>query len=146
MYENPHLAPTPGPARILISAALEPPSSQESTSDFESWYRQEHLAILSHTPGYIRTRRYEVVSGTSLNEFERTSPEIPKYLALHEFECEDLPWKELGASARTEWAKRVMGGLMREEVGWYTRKRVYEESVWGNVGHCSNGNGLSLET
>jgi hypothetical protein len=134
VYSNPHTSPFPGPARILISAALEP--AADALSDFDAWYREEHLDVLSRAPGYIRTRRYELVSGTSLDEFERTSPKIPKYLALHEFDCGDegLPWKELGESAETEWAERVMGNLVREEVGWYTRKRVYEEEEWGSVG------------
>jgi len=88
-------------------------------------YRDEHLPVLARAPGFVRSRRYELVNGTTLNEFERKEPEVPKYLALHEFECEELPWKELGESAETEWAKRVMGGLVTSEVGWYVRKREY---------------------
>lgn len=82
----------------------------------------------------MRTRRYELVNGTTLDKFARTEPEIPKYLALHEFEGTVLPWKELAKSAQTTWAKRVMAGLVREEVGWYRLKRVYAESEWGGVG------------
>jgi hypothetical protein len=134
VFENPNTPPSLGPAAILISAALEPPSSPERISDFDAWYREEHLAFLARAPGYIRTRRYELVSGTSLDEFERSVPDIPRFLALHEFDCEELPWKELGESAETEWAKRVMGGLVREEVGWFGRKRMYEEGEWGSVG------------
>jgi hypothetical protein len=37
-----------------------------------------------------------------------------------------LPWEGLKKSTETEWAKRVMGGLVMEEVGWYELKRVYE--------------------
>jgi hypothetical protein len=71
--------------RFLISAALEPPP--EGEKDFDAWYRDEHLPVLAAAPGYVRTRRYDLVSGTSLNEFERSVPDIPKVLALHEFEC-----------------------------------------------------------
>lgn len=116
--------------RFLISAALEPPEGGEK--DFDAWYRDEHLPVLAAAPGYVRTRRYNLVSGTSLNEFERSVPDIPQFLALHEFECEELPWTELGASAETEWAGRVMGGLAKSEIGWFVGKRVYGEGEWDN--------------
>lgn len=111
---------------------LQPAAGAEP--DFDAWYREEHIAILSRAPGFVRTRRYELVSGTTLDKFKRVEPEIPKYLALHEFEGDVLPWKELGESAQTEWAKRVMGGLVGEEVGWYRLKRKYAESEWGSIG------------
>jgi hypothetical protein len=121
-----------GPARFVISAALEPPA--DAAADFDRWYRDEHIAVLSRAPGFVRSRRYELVHGTVLNEFERSVPEIPRYLALHEFEGQVLPWKELQESAETAWAKRVMGGLAKSEVGWYVLKRVYAEEEWGSVG------------
>lgn len=115
-----------------MSAALEPPS--ETAADFDAWYRDEHIAVLAQAPGYVRTRRYELVNGSTLDRFERAEPEVPKYLALHEFNGEVLPWKELGVSAQTEWAKRAMGNLIREQVGWYSLKRTYAESEWASVG------------
>lgn len=136
-FQVPHAKP--GPAKFLISAALEPPSEQ--TSDFDQWYRDEHIAVLSRAPGFVRSRRYELVNGTTLNEFERLEGiEVPRFLALHEFEGEELPWKELAESAQTEWAKRIMGGLRREEVGWYVCKRTYDESEWGGVGLSGDEN------
>ncbi|KAF2265103.1 hypothetical protein CC78DRAFT_616242 [Lojkania enalia] len=113
------------PATLLISAALQPAVGTDA--DFEAWYRQEHLRALSECSGFRRTRRYRLVSGTSLDRFVRTSPEIPGYLALHEFQGEDFPWGELSGTAGTEWAKRVMGGLKMEEIGWFRLKRTYPE-------------------
>lgn len=133
VYSNPNIPTTsPNSKRFVISAALEPPV--DAVEDFDRWYREEHLDVLARAPGYVGTRRYELVNGTTLNEFERIEPGAPKYLALHEFEAEELPWKELGASAETEWAKRVMGGLVKVEAGWYVKKRDYPESEWGRVG------------
>lgn len=131
---NPTTNPSPNSKNFLLSAALEPPSDTASTADFDKWYRDEHLDVLVQAPGYVRTRRYELVHGTTLDGFERSEPGPARFLALHEFEAEALPWKELGASAETEWAKRVMGGLVKEEVGWYVKKREYPESEWGRVG------------
>jgi len=52
----------------------------------------------------------------------------PTYLALHEFESEALPAEELQKTAETEWAKRVMGGIVGTEVGVY---RLL--GAWGDV-------------
>jgi hypothetical protein len=131
--ENAASSTKPGhPAPFLLSAALEPPPA--ATADFDAWYREEHIDVLKRAPGFVRSRRYELVKGTVLDAFVRSEPEVPRFLALHEFEGEELPWKELGESAATEWAKKVMGGLVREEVGWYSCKREYTEEEWGSVG------------
>lgn len=132
-YENPNIS-APGESAFLISAALQPPPDAEAVTDFNKWYTDEHLPVLAQAPGYVRTRRYELVDGTRLDGFERSRPEIPKFLALHEFSGEVLPWAELQASAETEWARKVMGGLVGSEIGWFMCKRSYEESVWGEVG------------
>ncbi|KAF2014638.1 hypothetical protein BU24DRAFT_493198 [Aaosphaeria arxii CBS 175.79] len=118
---------TEGPAKFLISAALQPADGEPAHADFDRWYREEHLAFFTRAPGYRRSRRYRVVDATALDGFERIRPEVPCYLALHEFDGEELPWGVLRESAETEWARRVMGGLVREEVGWYRLKRRYGE-------------------
>ncbi|KAF2786211.1 hypothetical protein K505DRAFT_422566 [Melanomma pulvis-pyrius CBS 109.77] len=120
-----------GPANLLISAALQPAAGQDA--DFDAWYRQEHLHLLSKCPGYRRSRRFKVVNATVLDKFERREPEVPQYLALHEFDGEDFPMEALGGTAGTEWAKKVMGNLNREEVGWYRLKREYREKDGAKV-------------
>ncbi|KAF1840078.1 uncharacterized protein K460DRAFT_296455 [Cucurbitaria berberidis CBS 394.84] len=108
-----------GPATFIISAALEPPASPEAHKDFDAWYREEHVALLSRAPGFVRSRRYEFVEGTILDRFVPTAANAPRYLALWEFQGDVLP---------------VMGGLVKEEVGLYVLKREYPESEWGSVG------------
>lgn len=124
------------PAKFLISAALEPPKDASSTADLDAWYRQEHISLLARAPGFVRSRRFKLTNATVIDKFQvgDVTKEAPRYLALHEFSGEVLPWKELQESAQTEWAKRVMGGLVKEEVGWYEVSRVYSESEWGHVG------------
>jgi len=41
---------------------------------------------------------------------------VPTYLALHEFDSESLPQDELAKTAETEWAKKIMGSLVGQEV------------------------------
>jgi hypothetical protein len=122
--------------KFVISAALEPPKDAASDADFDAWYREEHIPLLARAPGFVRSRRFKLTNATVIDKFQvgDVTEEAPRFLALHEFSGEALPWKELGESAQTEWAKRVMGGLTKEEVGWYEVSRVYDESEWGHVG------------
>jgi hypothetical protein len=108
---------------LLCSVALQPAQGQDE--DFDKWYREEHLHLLRECPGFRRSRRFKVVNATVLDKFERSEPEVPQYLALHEFDGEQFSMQELGSTAETEWAKRVMGNLKAGEVGWYRLKRTY---------------------
>ncbi|RDW77745.1 hypothetical protein BP6252_05798 [Coleophoma cylindrospora] len=100
-----------GAATLIISAGLQP--AQGTDSDFHAWYKDEHYRTLASCPGYVRTRRYKLT-----NAF---LPDVdpPMYLALHEFESEVLPEKELAETAETEWSKRIMGNLEKQEVGCF---------------------------
>jgi hypothetical protein len=111
---------------LLCSVALQPAAGD--AVDFDRWYREEHLQLLSECPGYRRSRRFEVVNATVLDKFERSAPEVPRYLALHEFDGNEFPMEALGKTAGTEWAKKVMGNLAAAEVGWYRLKRTYDDT------------------
>lgn len=110
---------------MLCSVALQPAAGEHA--DFDRWYREEHLRLLSECPGYCRSRRLEVVNATVLDKFERSEPEVPQYLALHEFDGKEFPMEALGKTAGTEWAKKVMGNLSAAEIGWYRLKRTYDD-------------------
>jgi hypothetical protein len=127
---------TSDPGKFIISAALQPPRDASSAADLDAWYREEHIPMLARAPGFVRSRRFELANASVLEDFQWSDAmeTAPRYLALHEFGGDALPWKELQESAQTEWAKKVMGGLAKEEVGWYEVRRVYSESEWGHVG------------
>ncbi|KAJ9645992.1 hypothetical protein H2201_008248 [Coniosporium apollinis] len=116
-----------GPAPLIISAALSPSPSAEA--DFDAWYRQEHVPMISQCPGYVRTRRYRLVDASLLHEFDRRNSPAPSWLALHEFEGTELPMGELLKCDETEWSKKVIAGLVKMEAGFYRLKRIYEEDV-----------------
>lgn len=46
-------------------------------------------------------------------------PEMPRWLACHEFDTTDLDWSILGASGETEWSKKIMGDA-----------KVVDATVW----------------
>jgi len=54
-----------------------------------------------------------------------------RYMSLVVMICRWRNWRRVGG---TEWARKVLGGVEREEVGYYAAGRVYPESEWGRVG------------
>jgi hypothetical protein len=91
--------------------------------DLDAWYRQEHLTAVAKCPGYRRTRRYRLAAAMQ-SAMQAMMPGSrkempPTWLAMHEFDGDALPKEELLKAAETEWAKRVMGGLVMHEYGVY---------------------------
>lgn len=55
----------------------------ESVDEFHKWYDQEHIPMLSKVPGWLRSRRFELVEGNG-----------PTFLAMHDvanLACFDQP-------------------------------------------------------
>ena len=82
---------------LLVMIDIDP----EHEEEFNRWYDEEHLPLLSQVPGVLRARRFFDPEGT------------PRYVALYDLADESVPkraqWK---AALGTEWAKRV-GELTR---------------------------------
>jgi len=47
------------------------------------------------------------------------------WLAIHEFDGPEIPWKELAATDETEWAKKVMPRIEDIDFGCFQLKRVF---------------------
>ena len=103
----------------MISAGLSPATGTDA--DFDAWYKEEHYETLAACPGYVRTRRYKLKSAPRTE-----NPTM--YLALHEFDRDDLPQADLDKTAETPWAKKTMGSLLGAEVGVYALS-----GAWGDV-------------
>lgn len=95
--------------------------AEGTDDDFDKWYREEHCYELSKCPGYRRTRRFKLTFGRQnrLPAADKKISEPPKYLALHEFDSDELPQAELQKTGETEWAKKVMGGVTQTDIGVY---------------------------
>jgi hypothetical protein len=63
-----------------------------------------------------------------LSAFERSFSPVPKWLALHEFDGLEVPWKELAATDETEWAKKVIPGISEVDFACFRLKKVFEKS------------------
>ncbi|KAF9476882.1 hypothetical protein BDN70DRAFT_934701 [Pholiota conissans] len=57
---------------ILVCNAMTP--TAERKEDFNRWYDEEHIALLSEAPSWIRSMRYQLIE---------SNDEGPSYLAMH---------------------------------------------------------------
>lgn len=72
----------------------------EDPDDFEKWYQEEHLDLLSKLPGYNRSLRYKIGPKAPLTQGE---PE--PYLAIHFVDdvSKAFGGKEAEAANTTPW-------------------------------------------
>ncbi|OJD18847.1 hypothetical protein AJ78_01180 [Emergomyces pasteurianus Ep9510] len=101
-----------GKKRILVAIiqTLHP----EKDEEFNRWYREEHLPLLSKVPGWLRTRRFV----TSAVEPKATR----EYLSLHEYVSHDGPsGPEFESLNATPWREKVMADVVKDR-----SRRVYE--------------------
>lgn len=69
---------------------------REHEEEFNRWYDEEHLLLLSQVPGVLRARRFFDPNGK------------PRYVALYDLADESVPqhpgWQ---TATRTEWARKI---------------------------------------
>ncbi|EOD47858.1 Alpha beta hydrolase fold protein [Neofusicoccum parvum] len=96
-------------AKCIIAVAMEPADGAEAEKDFDAWYRLQHLDMLSTISGYRRSTRYKLMASPTADA-AGTLDEMPRYLALHEYESTDVPPEQIKLAVGTEWSKKVIGG------------------------------------
>jgi uncharacterized protein (TIGR02118 family) len=75
-------------------------------SDFDAWYRKEHLDMLHKIPGYRRAQRYKIGPRVPV----LTMGEPPSYLAVHEVDDVTAFMTSPEAEATsTDWTKKQVG-------------------------------------
>jgi hypothetical protein len=110
------------PTKFLLVVSLEP--RQDGESEFNKWYEEEHMVLLSKVPGWLRGRRYKFLSQTELagKATQSNAAVPPPYVAIHEFDRPDfMALPEYQSALNTPWRNRVMSEIvLRREV------RVFE--------------------
>jgi hypothetical protein len=94
---------------FIVANAMTPSSDANATRDFDSWYQEEHIPLLSRVPGWIASRRFEVVKATD----EST---CPRFLAIHEWESlSAFDTEEFRHATSTPWRSRVIDKVVKRE-------------------------------
>ncbi|THV06622.1 hypothetical protein K435DRAFT_848705 [Dendrothele bispora CBS 962.96] len=90
---------------ILVSVAMTPNAASEKS--FNDWYTQEHIPMLSQTPGWLASRRFNLISSTG---------EAPKHLALHAWvDMSIFERSEYKAAVNTPWRTEVIDQVIQRE-------------------------------
>ncbi|KZV74891.1 hypothetical protein PENSPDRAFT_662118 [Peniophora sp. CONT] len=118
VYPGPSFAPSPrfdekkgAPYTVIVETKI-PEGAAET--EYNKWYDEEHIPLLSRIPGWLRSRRFVLVEGsvfgTDTGVHKRTSPPA-KYLAIHEYETSDASGKketqEHKNAMGTEWMAKI---------------------------------------
>ncbi|KIW12294.1 hypothetical protein PV08_09571 [Exophiala spinifera] len=87
----------------LLTVEMEP--TPENEEDFDRWYREEHLDLLSRLPGYRRSLRYVLGPKMPITEGDPS-----RYLTIHEVDdVHAFDGKEAEAANATAWTAKHIG-------------------------------------
>lgn len=90
-----------GRGGVTVAVYLSLHEGEAPAVEIESWYREEHVEMLSRVPGWWRTRRFVTSS------IDKDAPVA--YLTLHDYAPQNgLDSREYQAAVSTEWAKDIM--------------------------------------
>lgn len=96
---------------FLLTCEIEP----HDDTDYDRFYREEHLGNLLKVPGYRRTARYKLgpVEGDAKDR-------IPRFFAAHEWDTlQYMNGPELLYADHTPWAERILGNAAFLDVRGY---------------------------
>lgn len=91
----------PAPVQVAVSVVL----NEADLDEFDRWYEDEHIGMLSKIPGWLRTRRFKMLVGGAKGMPPSGQVEC---LAVHDYEANNgLDGPEHQAAAGTSWAKQT---------------------------------------
>lgn len=93
---------------FILNVQVDPANAD----DYNTFYREEHLHMLSRVPGYRRSQRYEFVKG-----HDASSANAPRFMAVHELDHLDaLDGPELREADASPNTHRVFGNAERVNI------------------------------
>lgn len=141
-----------GKARAMTHVAVHPDKASDLTDEeFNKWYEEEHVPLLSQCPGWLRSTRWELVDEMDPRTGEKHTDKTANFLACHEWEDADAVYmsKEFEFAVTTPWRTRVMNNVDKTteerrlfqlwrhwmEDGASVKGEVKESSIrgWGDI-------------
>ncbi|KAK0219860.1 hypothetical protein IW262DRAFT_1448371 [Armillaria fumosa] len=118
--------PSSFPGKYVLTAELE--VKPEFEEEFNKWFNEEHIGLLEKIPGWLRGRRYSLVTATSRRE--AIGKPVFKYLAVHDFDNgEFMKTPEWAAAIDTPWKTKVMEGVLGMEVRQFELNKIMEKPL-----------------
>jgi hypothetical protein len=107
---------------VLIAVTMTLQDVANSEIQFDRWYEEEHIDLLSKIPGWLRTRRFK--SSNASNGSDVT------YLALHEYHTTcGLGGPEHRAAMSTSWRNDIMNTYVKDKFRRIYQLRRAEEHI-----------------
>jgi hypothetical protein len=109
---------------ILVCNAMTPTVEREE--DFNSWYNEEHIPLLSKAPNWMQSSRYRLI--------DSNRHDVPSYLAMHKWGSRAaFESQEYVIATTTPWKFRVVDNVIARE------RHVYDYVGDIHVGVGGNG-------
>lgn len=125
VHPNTRLSSLPGPYVFAVHMKV----SLEGEDEFNRWYNEEHMMLLSRIPGWLCGKRYKLVESVSRGvKIEPSEDGMPyaEYLAIHELESRGfMGLPEFNAAIQTPWRERVMKTVSYRELRLFERRQVF---------------------
>lgn len=95
--------------RVFRTLALQP-GPELPVQDYNDWYEQEHIPLLSIVPGWLRSTRWVLKDATSSNHSsEQEKKKLSDFLAIHEWESmASFKTEEFKQATNTPWRDRII--------------------------------------
>ena len=120
---DPHIAQDalPGKFIIIVEVLVQP----ELEEEFNRWYEEEHIPLLSKVTGWHRTRRYKLISSIELADGTSDDP-VPNYLTIHEW-TNTPELKLLKAATTTPWSTKMLKEVSKVISRQFTTYSIFQK-------------------
>ncbi|CAD6889231.1 unnamed protein product [Tilletia controversa] len=121
---------------VVIATSVTPAEGNQEA--YDEWYLDEHVEALSKVPGWIRTRRFELVDalivGNDAAPENADAKSVPRCLGLHENASPEFSsTPEFAAALDTPWRTRIMredgSGIVQQERRVMQLYRAWDPTV-----------------
>lgn len=99
----------------------------------------QHLPMLATAKGYLRTTRFKLMFASAnsqvralkgLPSTNEPPPEPPTWMAIHEFESEDVDLAALKELTTTPWTEKIRDNRTKAIYSYYKLVSVFGEGDW----------------
>jgi len=125
---RPGVEPTQSPKFLHIVTMRV---AADAEAEFNRWYEEEHIPLLSKGPGWLRSRRYKLVDHTELAGGKNTGHGLKPamtYLAVHSWDRDGFrETPEFKASISTPWVVEIMKQVLDVGSRVFTVHKTFEK-------------------
>ncbi|OKL55484.1 hypothetical protein UA08_09220 [Talaromyces atroroseus] len=112
---SPFYDATSAPNRVFRTVALQP-GPELSEKNYNEWYEDEHIPLLSAVPGWLKSTRWELRKVLSFNQGTiQDGKRLSQHLAIHEWQSDQsFSTPEFKHATSTPWRNHIMPRLDKE--------------------------------